>query len=721
MSGEAILRIGADASGAKAGLAETVAANKRAVAQIQADSQRASTADRTQANNDAALKRQLQRQEYADRVRALADKRRADEAAAKARAKIEGDVVKAAAKAESDKTKESAKQSKLREAIAMNEAKVAKKEKDDEAKAAAKAESDKTKAAEAEARQRQRRADQDRAREEREEIASTRRTLAGQYRARRRTEQENRRRRTREDRDQDRFVGGAPTAVAGAALAGVAAFSQYGDDLREQRRARDAITTRAGGIAAGDIGDSTVTPQLMQATQNVSKLTGLDPQGVIEAVGEAQANFSSLADAASRGTYLGTVLPMLGRAAVATNSSLTDMVNAAGEFQRQLHISNADLPAAIARAIVEGRMGSVGFKDYAAHAGTLMGAASRSFSPDAADAPQTQALVGGLFQAAGQAGGGGGEAATRTQAFLNNMSSARGQRALRAGVGYNPFTSTGQLATRPGENQRDAFARLAETAFSRSHGNATRFLDMFAGHRDEARTLGDQLFRDLTTHGGHLTTFQEHASATLSATPGSAIDAPFNAQSRLPGPTRAREDVAAFWRQSGDAANYAVTTEQQQRAFARAHPFIARAMDNPISTSVRDTANAYYQEDDAARIAPPIRPAAAGDTRAVMQARLALSYGRSRVARDNLDLGASASPAAERQMIEQQSVTELARLRLGDETRARGGNPATISDAAIAQFAQRNAEALLQALRGVQLTVQPASPPASSGSMPPTP
>ncbi len=711
----AILTILGDASGVKRAFGETVADARRASAAISAESRRASAKERQEAASEAAMKRQLQRQEYQDKVRSIRDKQRVEEAARKAREKAAAQEVAGAKKAESEKTKAAARESSLRQKLADKEAKASERDERAKTRAAETEERNRTRLAEAEAKQRQRTANRIRQQEEREEIASNRRQLRAQVQARRRADRETVQRGRTARRETNRFFSGAPAAAAGAPLLVGAQFADYGDDLRGRRRARENVTTRAQQIASGDIGDVRAAPEILRATENVSRLTGLDPQGVVEAIGDAQANFSNLADAASRGSYLGTVLPMLGRAAVATNSSLEDMVSAAGEFQRQLHISNADLPAAISRAIAEGRLGSIGFRDYAAHAGTLAGAASRSFSPAEADAPRTQALVGGLFQFAGRAGGGGGEAATRAQAFFNNLSSDRGQRALREGLGYNPFDAMGQIATRQGETQVDAFQRIVQDAYRRSGGNAGRFLDTVAGRRDESRSLGDQLFRDLSEHGGRLAGFRSNIDQALGATTESAVDAPFNAISRSPAIDRARREVGDFWRQSGAASDFAGDTERQREEFARQHPFIARLQDQPVSRAAFDVTNFAY---NAPAAAPELAPGASRRARQLALARdIATQDVRNDIGPERIG---TVSPATLAPIIEERTRHEFARLQLADQARAAGQSPMNISEESINRLAA--------ALRGAPLvaTIAPhdaalASAGPSSAAMPPTP
>lgn len=394
------------------------------------------------------------------------------------------------------------------------------------------------------------------------------------------------------------FLRGAPEAAGNAVTQAAAAFADYGDDVRVKRQAREQVELRGVQIAAGDIGDARAARELSAATRNVALLTGLDPRGIMDAIGQAQANFSSLANATDRATYLRDVLPMLAQAAVASNSSLEDMVNAAGEYTRQLNISGQDMPRAIAQAIAEGRLGSIGFKDVAGHMGVVAGAASRTISSAPADSMRSRALVGTLFQFAGRAGGSGDEAATRARAFFDNLSSGRGQNALRHGLGYNAFDATGQIARRDGETQVDAFQRVVQDAYRRSGGNSTKFLDTVAGANTRSRTLGDQLFRDLRAHGGRLTDFRGIIDQSMGATPEDAVGAPFRAITRTDANTRARREVREFYGLTGNSTQWARETESAQENLREAHPFLGRALgDNAVFRGALDATNLVGQQN----------------------------------------------------------------------------------------------------------------------------
>ncbi|MDO9020567.1 MAG: hypothetical protein Q8S73_36930 [Deltaproteobacteria bacterium] len=525
------------------------------------------------------------------------------------------------------------------------------------------------------------------------------------------TEREGERRRRARGREAEAFVRGAPAAGGRAALAGAEVFANYGDDLRARRQAREGVDQRAMQIAAGDIGDADSAGALVSATRRVSGETGLDPQGVIDAIGQAQANFSNLATAADRGTYLNEVLPMLGRAAVATGSSLTDMVQAAGEFQRQMGVTNAQLPTALAQAIQGGRLGSISFSDQARHMGAIGGGAARFLSSRPEDSLQSLATTNALFQMAGRAGGGGDVSATRAQAFISNFTSARGQNALRRTLGRNVMGSDGQIITRPGENQSQAFRRTIEEAYARTGGNSTRFLDAVAGSNVRGRALGDQLLRDMRGHGGRLSDFGGIVDQSLQATPEATITRPFQSVSRTPASERARHEVGQFWTESSARTNYAGDTERQRREFARDNPFIARVMDalpgSGAARGLQDTTNLAFQTGESTGAYAGSAPLPANATRAQRQAAVALDLATGQVRQNLGSTAGMADRSSVQPAIEQAGTRELARLQLGDRARASGGNPAAISDEAIERFARANAAALLQALRGAQFTVTP--------------
>jgi len=503
-----------------------------------------------------------------------------------------------------------------------------------------------------------------------------------------------------------RFLAGARDAADGAARAGAAAFADFGDDVRARRQSREAVELGAVRIAASDIGDASAAGQLSEATRRVSELTGLDPQGVIDAIGAAQANFSALATATERGTYLNDVLPMLAQAAAASGTSLTDMVNSAGEFQRQLGVSTAELPRALAQAIQAGRLGSISFSDQARHMGVIGGGAARFLSSRPEDSLQSLATTNALFQFAGRAGGGGDVSATRARAFLDNFTSAKGQSALRDTLGYDVMGADGQIITRRGETQSAAFQRVIQDVYRRSGGNATRFLDTMAGSNTRARTLGDQLFRDLRTHGGRLSDFSGIVDQQMQGTVESTITRPFQAVLATDANQRSRREVRELYGLTDDSTRWATESERQLAALRESNPALANIVEKlpgaEAARSALDLTNIAMQASaTAAPTAAPRRPA----SRAALQRAIAEEQASASIARDFGQSGIALDEGTRAQLMQRRTAEGLARLQLRDQAVARGESPTRISEESIARLAQEIARALAAA----PVTVDPAA------------
>lgn len=473
-----------------------------------------------------------------------------------------------------------------------------------------------------------------------------------------------------------RFLAGAVGgAVQGAERVG-AAFAQYGDDAREKQHVRDRIELKSAQIAASDIGDAAAAPELSRATQRVAELSGLDPEGVIEAIGTAQANFSSLADATGRSSYLNNVLPMLAQAAAASGTSLTDMVNAAGEFQRQLGITNEQLPTALAQAIQGGRLGSISFGDQARHMGVIGGAAARFLSSRPEDSMQSLATTNALFQFAGRAGGGGDVSATRARAFLDNFTSARGQKALHDTLGYDVMGANGQINTRNGETQSQAFQRVIQEVYARSRGNSTRFLDAIAGQNNRSRGLGDQLFRDLRSHGGRLTEFGALVDQQARGTVANSIERPFQAVHDTQANARARREVQNLYALTGAQGNFGTTSEQQRQDLERSHPVLGRlATGSTAFTATLDAVNSLGASGD---VSVPENLVARGD-RAGLQRATAQEAAAASVTRDYSasERGLMGRDQVNR-IVEERAAREIARLQIRDQAIQNGQNPSQV-------------------------------------------
>jgi hypothetical protein len=487
-----------------------------------------------------------------------------------------------------------------------------------------------------------------------------------------------------------RFLAGS----VGGAVQGVervgAAFAQYGDDAREKQHVRDRIELKSAQIAASDIGDANAAPELSRVTQRVAELSGLDPEGVIDAIGAAQANFSALADATSRSEYLNNVLPILAQAAAASGTSLTDMVNASGEFQRQLGITNQQLPAALAQAIQAGRLGSISFGDQARHMGVIGGAAARFLSSRPEDSLQSLATTNALFQFAGRAGGGGDVSATRARAFLDNFTSARGQKALHDTLGYNVLGADGQIATREGESQTQAFQRVIQDVFTRTRGNSTRFLDTIAGSNTRSRTLGDQLFRDLRSHGGRLGEFGDLVGRQMRGTVASTIEQPFQAVRDTEANARARREVQNLYGLTGARGNFGTTSEQQRQQLEREHPVLGRlATGSTAFTAALDVVNSLGAQGD---VYVPESHVMRGD-RAGLQRATAREAAAASVTRDygSVERGLMGGEQVGR-IVEERTARELARLQLRDQAIQSGQNPSQVV------ISQQSIDALARAI-----------------------
>jgi hypothetical protein len=132
----------------------------------------------------------------------------------------------------------------------------------------------------------------------------------------------------------------------------------------------------------------------MGATRRESERTGLDPTELLEGLGRAQSAFSQLATTADRAAYLNQVLPLLANVAATTGARFQDVVDEAGEFQRQLGITAAELPAALAGNVAQGRLGSISARDQARHMGAIGGLAGRFLSSAPGTGMQSLATTG---------------------------------------------------------------------------------------------------------------------------------------------------------------------------------------------------------------------------------------------------------------------------------------------------------------------------------------
>jgi len=404
--------------------------------------------------------------------------------------------------------------------------------------------------------------------------------------ARRRVESARRGTQATARRERQSGGGGGGDAV-GLAERGLTFFQGYGDDLRAAARQRAALSHRAQVLASSELRTPGAQREIMAAVQSTNVRTGIDAADVLSGLERAQASFSALGDSASRATYLTQVLPQLANAAVATGTKLEDMVDATGEYQRQMNISAAELPRAVAGQIAQGRLGSISFKDSARHAGVLLGGGSRFLSTNAENRMRSSSVVGALFQTAGKGGGGGDVSATRARAFLDNFSSDRGRGRLRELIGRNAFNSTGQLRSREGETQSDALARLFEDAFRASGGNASRFGVAVGGVNTRSRALTDQLFRDMQAHGGRATDFRQLVDAGITGSPEDTARASRDAM-QTQASRDAQREARLFWSQANQQNDWASENQRTIDDIKTTSPLIGRLLDNSATRGGMD-------------------------------------------------------------------------------------------------------------------------------------
>lgn len=414
---------------------------------------------------------------------------------------------------------------------------------------------------------------------------SARQTAAARRSAELRTAQDAARTRAGRRATLGNVATGVGTVVG--VMGGVAlnALGQYGDNAREAASAYRGVELSSAQIAA-DAGAPQATSQILGAIQRTSTTTGLRPEDIAAALADAQTKFSALGSDSGRASYLseGGTLDQLARAAIASNTPLADMVATVGELKEQFGLLDDQIMPTVARMIQVGREGRIGFNDLAHSMGEL-GGMSRRMLGGGGDSVNT---VNTLFQFAGRAGLQGGEAATSTEAFFANMTSARGHERLQEVLGHGAFTSTGQLATRRGENQSDAFARMIEQVYARTHGNSTRFLEATAGHRQEAMALSDQLFKDLRENGGHLTRFRGMLGAGRGVDPNAVIGNAYRHISSQEAFRISKQENATMWREAA-GAGFANRTDDAMRDLRARHPVVASVVNNAAGKYVFDT------------------------------------------------------------------------------------------------------------------------------------
>ncbi len=399
----------------------------------------------------------------------VSDTEKAARETAKAQAKAEREAARATAKAEAEKRRERAKSEREAKQQATKEARdVAKTEaqkRRDVAKTEAEAKRDRQRAA-AESKRIAERAARDRIKLERhvqQQLVRSLRDL-GRFQAReeqrtqrqrirdaQRAERELRRVQQREaqgrvDRRQ-RFVrrgltGLGAIAGGGAAALGVASSAQGTLGIRSQQELISAsIDPRLEFIRtalASGITDQNQRDQVFNQAIDIGARTGLGPEQILSAISANQELFSGLGNAVEQGpeavsAFMSSIENM-GHVALASGAELSDVVTAAGEFQRQLGLSTSETNDALAILAQGAQDGSLNMRDFAetfpqalSQLATLRGTEGRGIGA----VREFQALAQGL-----KAGGASAETArTLQENLLNQLGNAKTrQRIERAGV-----------------------------------------------------------------------------------------------------------------------------------------------------------------------------------------------------------------------------------------------------------------------------------------------
>jgi TP901 family phage tail tape measure protein len=488
-------------------------------------------------------------------------------------------------------------------------------------------------------------------------------------------------------------VGGVGAVVGGAALA---SFNATTDQTRQANDVRDNVELSAARIAA-DTGALDSRQQIIDAIRTTSTDSGLRPEDIAEALSTAQSSFSALGDADSRASYLQTVLPELARLAVATNTPLADVVSTAGELQRQLNISNTDLPDTLAKIVDAGRKGSVGFTDMAQSMGVLGGQAA-TFTHGGQDAVD---LVNTVFQFGGRAGGTGAEAATRAQAFFGNLTTAEGQRGFNSALGSQAFDAHGQIQTNRGESQSAAFTRMIEAVYRNTGGNSVRFARAVGGGRKESIALANQLFRDLSSHDGQLTDFRQMLTGSRGTTSASVTRPAFESVSNTEAMRKARQTNRTTFREAESQNGHVAmadraAAEARERGGWRARLMNVPGMDtmNQLLSFASDGADAEVHGTARTR-ADELR----NQARALAASRYNTAHqGLFERMSDNID------PREREKQIEQgaQGIFNQLVSQTG-QTAAELEQELTVSQESANQLAQANAQALMQTTLNVRI------------------
>ncbi len=174
----------------------------------------------------------------------------------------------------------------------------------------------------------------------------------------------------------------------------------------------------------------------MAEVGRVAASTNTDPTQIIEALAMAQERFSNLPV---------DNLEAFARAAQASGSNVGDWVAAAGEFNRQLGVSEDEMSDLVGAIYQAGRAGSMNPGDFASSfSGTM--SSWRQFRGEGATGVTGAREMIALTQSLGAGGRDPGETRTLLENFMGSMNRPQTQRAMERRLGRDVFDSEGRLA-----------------------------------------------------------------------------------------------------------------------------------------------------------------------------------------------------------------------------------------------------------------------------------
>lgn len=303
--------------------------------------------------------------------------------------------------------------------------------------------------------------------------------------------EQRRQRRAREDAARGRRAGlrtaagvvGGGIAGGGRAAYGVAQNMQSSFGIRSQMEILGAaVDLRQDFIRqaiAGGVNQNQIQPMIERAA-DIGRATGVSPEQVLQGISSAQERFSSL-DIAVRGGTQGMNdffdnVEYMARVSRATGTELTDVIGAAGEFQRQFGLDAGQTREAM-NILAEGALtGSLTLRDF-----------SEQFPESIATFQAARGTTGVQalreFQAIAQALRASGmdprKARTRQESLLSALSNQRAQGRLRR-LGINVRDRDGNL--------RSLGDIAAQAARSRGAGNLGQ-LQAALGNQEAAQAL----------------------------------------------------------------------------------------------------------------------------------------------------------------------------------------------------------------------------------------